>query len=342
MLKINIPGKLYLIGEYNVLHDGKSAILFTLDRYIKASITKSEHFVFVNEKQVYPFEYKEGQIRVEDDSLKISESALQVAFNYLGFLNIKLKPFCLTLTNELVSKDGIKFGLGSSAAILIAILKSVLLFHEVEFNLLELFKIAVLGQYLIGNKTSGGDLAACTYGGVVFYTRYDYKWLKDNLLQGFKLIKQEWPLLEIESLPYTNLMIKVGWTNSAHTTDANLASVLHREDVFLKFTEKANVAVLEAKEAIIKQDYDKLGAMMSRYQALLYKLDFDLNLGFNSEILNTLIKIANEHHGYSKISGAGYGDCGISLCASPKLDSAWKKAGIIPLKYKIANPLKED
>ena len=50
MLTVSVPGKLYLIGEYNVLNDGKSAILFTIDKYVKAMIEPSEHFVLVNEK----------------------------------------------------------------------------------------------------------------------------------------------------------------------------------------------------------------------------------------------------------------------------------------------------
>lgn len=342
MLEVKIPGKLYLVGEYNVLNDGKSAILFTLDKYVTATIEPNERFVLVNEQQIYPLELKNGQLVLQDESLKISESALQIALNYLDFLNVKPLPFRLSLTNELVSKDGLKYGLGSSAAILIAILKSVFLFHKIYFTNLELFKIAVLGQYLIGKKTSGGDLAACTFGGVIFYTRYQYDWVKINKERGFHLIAEDWPLLEIEPLPYNHLNIQVGWTNSAHSTDPNLAQLLHKQDVYFTFTEKANAVVLKAKQAILSENNEELGAMISRYQALLYKLDFDLELGFNTEILNTLIKIGDSLRGFSKISGAGYGDCGISLCkASTKLHQEWKKAGIVPLKYKIASPLKE-
>lgn len=343
MLTVSVPGKLYLIGEYNVLNDGKSAILFTIDKYVKAMIEPSEHFVLVNEKQVYPLIIDNGHVLVEDDSLKISEGALQIALNYLTFLGIKPKPFRLTLVNELVSKEGIKYGFGSSAAILIAILKSILLYHEVKFNHLSLFKIAVLGQYLIGKKSSGGDLASVIYGGVIFYTRYAYDWVKSNIHRNFKLIEEDWPLLEIEPLPFDHLSIQVGWTGSAYSTDANLAKLLHKEDIYFAFTDKANAIVLKAKQAILDHNNDELGAMISRYQALLYKLDFDLELGFNTDILNTLIKIGDSCRGFSKISGAGYGDCGLSLSPHPqKLHKAWKQGGIIPIKFKIASPLKEN
>ena len=342
MLELKIPGKLYLIGEYNVLKDGHSAILFTLDKYVKVIIEPSANFVLVNEKKVYPLVVSKGLIKVEDDSLIISQSAMQIALNYLDFLNVKLIPFRISLTNELVDNDGLKYGLGSSAAILIAILKSILLFHKVKISNLELFKISVLGQHLIGNKTSGGDLAACVFGGLVFYTRYDYEWLMRHLSDGFHLIAEDWPLLDIENLPYQKLQIQVGWTLSPHATDHVQIKKIGNELAFIEFANKANIIVLKAKEALYDSNFDLLGSMMSRYQALLYKLDFDLELGFNSEKLNTLIKIANELRGYSKISGAGYGDCGISLCAnSEKLIKAWKEAGIMPLKYRIANPLEE-
>ncbi len=343
MLSIKIPGKLYLIGEYNVLNDGKSAILFTVDKYVTAMIEQSKHFVLVNEKEVHPLEIEKGIVRVDDDNLKISQSAMQIALNYLEYLNIPLQPFRLSLTNQLVSTEGLKYGLGSSAAILIAILKSILMFHRVKLTRLELFKIAVLGQYLMDKKTSGGDLAACSFGGMICYTRYEYAWLKNNVERGFDIVKETWPLLDIVELPPQHFNIQIGWTNSPYSTNANLAKILHQERIYLAFTNKANELVLRAKNAIIQGKTQELGVTLSRYQDLLYKLDFDLELGFNTAILNTLIKIGNEAGGFAKISGAGYGDCGICLIANEKkLLRAWKRAGISPLKYHIAPSLGDE
>ncbi len=343
MYEIKIPGKLYLIGEYNILNDGQSAILFTIDKYIKVKITHNPSFVLVNEKQTYPINVNQGIISVEEESLKISESAMQIALNYLSYLNISLKPFRLQITNQLVNKNGIKYGFGSSAAILIAIIKSILTFHHIEFSNLELFKIAVLGQHLLGRKTSGGDLAACVYGGVICYRRYNYQWLKNNLSRGFDIIKEEWPLLRIEELPYEDLALMIGWTNSAHSTDANLGKILNQQDVFLQFVSQANPLVIQARDAIVKRQFQTLAQLINRYQDQLFQLDHDLDLGFNTDILKSLIQVGNDCGGASKISGAGYGDCGISLNPNvTKLTRRWKKVGISPLKFHICPPLKEN
>ena len=343
MYEIKIPGKLYLIGEYNILNDGQSAILFTIDKYIKISISHNPTFVLVNEKQTYQINVNKGIISVEEESLIISETAMQIALNYLAYLHVPLRPFRLQITNQLVNKNGIKYGLGSSAAILIAIIKSILTFHHVAFTNLELFKIAVLGQQLLGRKTSGGDLAACVYGGVICYRRYNYQWLKNNLGRGFEIIKETWPLLRIEELPYADLKLMIGWTNSAHSTDANLGKILNQQDVFLQFVSQANPLVIQARDAIVNHQFQTLAQLINRYQDQLFQLDQDLDLGFNTDILKTLIHVGNACGGASKISGAGYGDCGISLNPNvSQLTREWNKVGITPLKFHICPPLKEN
>ncbi len=341
MYKLKVPGKLYLLGEYNVLADGHSAILFAIDRYIKVSIADCDTFVLVNEKQVYPLHVDQGKVSVEDDSLKISESALQIAIDYLQFLGLEIRPFRLHLNNQLVNEDGTKYGFGSSAAILVAILRAVFTFHQLNVSNFDLFKIAVLGQHILGKKTSGGDLAAVIYGGLIYYRRYAYEWLKAGIKRGFNLIGEEWPMLAIVQLPHQKLDIAIGWTNSAHSTDANLGKILNRRDDFHEFSDKAEKIVIEAKAILEGGDLRRLGPLIARYQALLYKLDFDLELGFNTDILNRLIKCAADLGGYSKISGAGYGDCGLAIVDNKLLlEKAWSLQGIRLIKYKIAGRVK--
>jgi phosphomevalonate kinase len=342
MYKVKVPGKLYFLGEYNVLADGHSAILFAIDRYIKVSISESNAFILVNEQEIHPLTFNLGKVKVEDDSLKITEAALQVALDYLKYKEIELKPFRIHLTNELVSEDGLKYGFGSSAAILIAILRAVFLFHNVHLSNWKIFKIAVLGQLFLGKKTSGGDLACCTFGGLVYYKRYSDLWLEENLHRGFEIVDEKWPFLMITNLPTHKLDLVIGWTNSPHSTDAAIGRVMNKESEFHAFADKAEPLVLEARQAIEDNDLARLSPIVNRYQALLYKLDFDLDLGFNSPILNELIKTTNELGGAGKISGAGYGDCGIALIENKKkLEQAWEEKGIRVIKCEIAPQYKE-
>lgn len=343
MYKIKVPGKLYFFGEYNVLADGHSAILLAIDRYIKVTISESSSYLLVNEQEIHPLTFNKGKVKVEDDSLRITEAALQVALDYLSFKHIEPKPFRLDLVNELVSEDGMKYGFGSSAAILVAILKAVFVFHDIHLSNLKLYKIAVLGQMLVGKKTSGGDLAACTFGSLIYYKRYNYEWLKENRIRGFELIEEEWPSLVISYLPSTKLDLVIGWTNTPYSTDASIGKLLNREGEFHNFAEKAEKVVLEAKAALEGGELERLAPLINRYQALLYKLDFDLDLGFNTPILNGLIKTTNELGGAGKISGAGYGDCGLAYIENKqKLEQAWEACGIKVIKYRIAPPLKEN
>ena len=71
-----------------------------------------------------------------------------------------------------------KAGFGSSAAVVVAAIASVLDFHGYKAGKDEIFKLATIAHYSAQGKIgSGFDVAASVYGGVFVYSRFDPEWL---------------------------------------------------------------------------------------------------------------------------------------------------------------------
>src|SRR5687767_1372567 len=120
LLKLRVPGKLMIAGEYAVLEPHRPAVVAAVDRFMNATITLSDASSVSLpglglDQQT--FAERSGQVAFDsaDPRLRFVAEALTVALQHVRDQFLLPLPFHLTLESDLDDASGRKFGLGSSA-----------------------------------------------------------------------------------------------------------------------------------------------------------------------------------------------------------------------------------
>lgn len=304
IIKLTTNGKLYIIGEYNVIFPKGNAILYGLNKDIKFEIKDSNDFLYQTRKVTQKFEYNDKTFTFESNNNdEIIKSAIKITFDYLKYKEIEPTPFNLNIVSDLESKTGEKYGFGSSSALITGVIKSILLFHELEADNLLIFKLAVLTQNKLNDFSSGGDLASALYGGVIYYERYNKKWLLKNV-DNIEIVEKKWPKLKITELN-TNLKFGAIWTKTSYKTKKLTYKITKKE------LKQAKKLVNTAYHNIITNNYLSLKKTINKYQLWLENVLKEDKL--YTEELQSAIRVASKFQLASKISGAGGGDSIIFL-----------------------------
>lgn len=364
-LTIKVPGKLMIAGEYAVLESGYPAIVIAVNRYITITIKDSSlnKLSIANAEQSdvsWTLDENGEIVGLERKKYSFLREAIRVSCQFLKEMDVTIQPFCLHIQSELNDRNtGKKYGLGSSAAIVVGVIRSIVLFHnfELQNDPLQLYKLACIAHLKIQGNGSGADIAASVFGGWIYYSRYDITWLisKLNQREGFlqeesivNLITMPWPSLRIEHIrPPSDIRLLIGWTK--HT--AKTAPMVDKIETFQKqeskryqeFLVQSKVAV-EAfiRSCKLKDGIGVLNAIHHNRRALQYLSNMS-GVPIETEEIKTLCDIADQY-GRGKSSGAGGGDCGLAfLLGDDKLDSLkeeWEQAGIIPLDLQVSEYMK--
>lgn len=336
MLKVSINGKLYLAGEYNIISSGHKAILIPSNKTIDFYISENQQFIIKQNKYVANFELdKNMNINGLDKNHLYVKGALEIVFRYLKEKMIPIKPLNIELDNKLVDKT--KYGLGSSSAIFVGVIKAVLLYHSIIVPNETLFKLAVLAQYNVNELSSGGDIALCVLGKTTFYQSYDFDWFlgqdKTNILN---IINLKWPNLQIEKLEVTNAHIYVGYSGVSYKTKGSYLKYVANHFSYNDFSTKAEKVVINLKDAIINKDKKLIERTIYDYHLVLKELNDSLETKFITNDLEEVLKNTQMIHLGSKISGAGFGDSMICFTfeESKELEKLWKE-----LKIKVIDKI---
>ena len=178
MIQVKAPGKLYIAGEYAVTEPGYKSVLIAVDRFVTASIEDSNapqgtiHSKTLHHDPV-TFQRREDQIVVSDvhaaKQLKYVITAIEVFEQYVRSNHISLKHFNLTIDSNLDDANGHKYGLGSSAAVLVSVVKVLNEFYETHLSNLYIYKLAVIANMKLQSLSSCGDIAVSIYTGWLAY-----------------------------------------------------------------------------------------------------------------------------------------------------------------------------
>lgn len=147
-VKVSAPGKLHLIGEYSAVYL-KPAILCAIDRHVTVILKPSS----IN--NYFP-----------DD--KTAQDAVKAIQNFIE------KKYKIELANyeiKVQSDLPIGRGMGSSAALCAVVAGAFFALHELSWDLDEIFNAAYEGEKVFHGNPSGGDLAVCIYGGIVWFRK---------------------------------------------------------------------------------------------------------------------------------------------------------------------------
>lgn len=203
--------------------------------------------------------------------------------------------------SQLVNKQGIKYGLGSSGAYAVLKTKSENSYLSDE----EIFLKALYYSRTKQPKNSGADVAASTFGGLLYY--------QNGSLPKRITFPSEWRLL-------------VGWTGHPAIT----SKLVEENKLKKSFIERSDQIVSSMAQAIVNRDFQEF-----QKQIIAAEQNLELLKGVMTNKIDNAIKIAKKMGVAAKISGAGAGDNVISFCRDKKIEekikAEWKKAGIISL-----------
>lgn len=351
--KVKVPGKLMIAGEYAILEPLQNGVVIAVDRFITAEIKWSEENILslpqLGLQQIswinngdYPM------FNSIDSRLTFIIHAIQIMNQFFKEQCVNCKNFKLTITSELANKEGRKYGLGSSAAIVVAIVSSMLAFNKIQLSKEQIFKLAAIAHLKAQGNGSGADIAASVFGGWIHYSSYQPYWVLNELEKGTKiraLLNKTWPNLFISSLsPPRSLEFCVGWSKEVAKTGPMVQKIQrlrftkpHLYDLFL---EESSNAVDRIVKGFVTDDYKIVMTGISENRQALRKLGEFAVVPIETPKLKVLIDLADKY-GKAKSSGAGGGDCGIAFIQNmdqkEELYKDWRKEGIIPLYLNVSN-----
>lgn len=325
MISAQAPGKLYIAGEYAVVEPGEPAVLVAVDRYLTvhldlgqqaADVGRVHSSAYERGPLVWAREQGTGRIVVEHDPRDYVISALRTVDQLRAERGLAPKYFDVRIVSDLEDSTGRKFGLGSSAAVTVALITALDEFYGLGLTRLERFRLALLATIAVSPRASGGDLAAITFGGWITYTSPDRAALLEHLNSHgvtAALTAPGWQPLRIQQLPTPHdLQLLVGWTGTPAATEILVAGVPHTGEPYTDFLSGSRRCVQDLVTALQTDPSSAVG-VLRRARRLLHRLEQHSGILIETEMLRDLCEIAERHGAAGKPSGAGGGDCGIVL-----------------------------
>lgn len=350
MIMTSAPGKLYIAGEYAVIEPGYPAILVAVDQFIRVSLEQASGKGSISSYDGKPVLWtrENDRITLEQDDNRLSYiiTAINMAETYAKEQGIELRFFNLKVFSELETNEGIKYGLGSSAAVTVAAIKALCHYYKITISDEQMFKLASLSHLAINSNGSCGDVAASIYGGWIAFRTFDKSWVleqrKTNSIT--QLLNKEWPYLSIESLkPPEELKLVIGWTGLPAST-TGLVDNVHKKrtqnsTLYKSFLYDSKKCVTKMIAAFKEDKLEEIQRQIQINRKLLAKMRNDLGIVIETPLLEKLCDIALRFDGYGKSSGAGGGDCGIVIFKKDddlaEVIDEWKREGITHLPLKV-------
>lgn len=345
MKQISVPGKLILCGEYAVLEPGSLALVAAIDRYLKINFAPAAQWSLTSNHwgtQPLTFDAQWSQ-----DPGPFIRSAFALGLAYLEAEGQGVPPQALTLTSELDGPP--KYGLGSSAAVTVAVLGVLFTAQGVDISddavRERLFRLALVAHRTAQGSGSGADVAAAISGGVTAYTSLDGGWLDSARVPLPTLINDmKWPYLERKTLPWPeDWALAVGWAGSPASTSEFVAEFERiktlEEERFFNFLFASNAAASAARYALSEGDLMAFQQALTQVRHLLQEMSQPFLDPIETPMLAQLADVAPAYGFVAKSSGAGGGDCGIAVGPPGQrsaLETAWQAAGILPLPLQLA------
>ncbi len=266
MIRVSAPAKIHLLGEHSVSY-GRPALLTAIDLRLTLSLDKAK-------TQSYP-------IKQIAKAQKATEKSIKMAFKIK-----KIPPYKI----EIDSQIPIGSGLGSSSAISACLTKALLTFLKISSDNEKVYKLAMDPENIFHGKSSGGDLAAVTYGGLIWFR---------NELDNLKIIK---PLdfLVGSKIGYF-FLVDSGKPKETTRQMVEKVGILNQNNPF--FAQK----IFSSQESLTKQmavalqigDTKKISAAIKLGQRNLEKL------GVVGKKSLDIIRKIEKSGGYAKILGGG-------------------------------------
>lgn len=299
-ITISAPGKLMLLGEHAVIY-GRPCLVTAIDWRIWVTVEgMQDDLVHLSAPSLGAEEWEVPMAEMETAQppagLRFLYAVVQLVAQHYGL------PYGLRISTR--SDLSNELGLGSSAAVTIAAAAALSELLRLGLSKDELFSLGYEAVRAVQGVGSGFDLAASLYGGTLYFRR---------ALQGARHGPEIMPL-RADPLP-----LIVGYSGAKGDTVSLVRFVAQRRkrqpELIEEIFDGMARLVEEGREALLAEDWPRLGRMMSLSQSLLEML------GVSTPQLSQLVRVAEEAGAYgAKLSGAGGGDCMIALVDEGRRD----------------------
>lgn len=312
---VSAPGKLMLLGDHAVVY-GKPCIVTAVNQ---------RFFVTIEQVPGNTFHLIAPDVGVKEYRKPIKDIGTGVIAKEASFVEaaiaqfIKKYPIKTGITITTHSAFSNQFGFGSSAASTVCVLKGLSILCNKTLSNRSLFTLSYTAILSVQGVGSGFDVASSIYGGVIYY------------VGGGKTITK---------IPISRLPLIVGYTGKKASTPDIIRHVLKLKESMPQIVESlftiSSSVVKKARTALERGDLETFGRLMDINEGIL------ACLGVESEVLSRLIYQARLSGALgAKLSGAGIGDCMISIANKSNIESvkrAIKKAGGTVIDIKANEP----
>jgi mevalonate kinase len=272
------PGSVMLMGEHAVLH-GYPAIVTAVDKRLQVKLT--------------PIHSRKIEIisALGSASLTLDDLIIKAPFHFVGGVFSHFLPYLSHgFKVEIVSGFSHKVGLGSSAAVVVALTCALRAALNNPFDHQLIFDDAYQIMRRVQTVGSGADIAASVFGGVLFYVRNK-------------------PPERFDGAPAISLAYSGHKTPTVEVIATVEKNFENKRDSLTHIYQTMGALVEKAKRAFIKKDWQSLGRFCTLQQTAMQQL------GVATPALDQLVADFLKREGVygAKISGSGLGDCAIAV-----------------------------
>ncbi|MBL7160256.1 MAG: mevalonate kinase [Candidatus Aenigmarchaeota archaeon] len=330
MVKVSVPGKCIIIGEHAVVY-GTPAIIAAIGRRTVVEAEKAEN-IRVSDPEMGPdLEWGVQECKeAASQAVKLWEEGLQKKDFSEVFSLVKGSDFKKVAIGHALNKLGIDSGVslkvsgnvpvgagvGSSAALAAALVKAVSEVYEKPLGKEELNSLVFEIEQFKHGTPSGGDNAACCFGGLIWFQKGD-----PNTIDSLK-----------EEIPYSLENVVLVYTGKPEKSTGELVQDVRGLDPSIRdpAVEAIGKAALEMRTALKGKDFDTVQSLIDLTQQNLKQF------GVSTPAIDRIVERVREIGGAAKLCGAGGG--GTMLCYhkdKEQLIKTIKELGFEPLEAEL-------
>lgn len=320
-ITVKTPGKLILLGEYAVLEQAP-ALVATVNKFCTIKLRPSQNDVFRIEApnlDIPDFSFllsEKGDVFLANGHTELQQNKLSFVLSVLKYIHQKLGKKIPAFNISIDTADffhpvsGKKMGLGSSAALTVALLSAIEKLLNNIFSSTDFFQKALHAhRYAQGKIGSGVDIAASSTGGIIQYRM-------PELIEGTneEIQQLHWP---------DDLYMLSIWTDksvSTRTMVRKMRTFRKKKTAMYKdiMNEMADLSEVGCR-AFRLGNTQKFLDVIEAFGNIERKLTNHSEADIFSSVHERIAKIVINEGGYYKPSGAGGGDIGTAFCRSAKV-----------------------
>ena len=308
IVKASAPGKVFLIGEHSIIY-GKPAILAAVDRRIVAEVEQSDQIMISDPVMNDSVKMSIEEMTSLRDRMRdlFTAGMKQNDFSELfGFFRSDTSRFKLVSVAETLDAFDIEggvsvkvtgkilpgSGMGSSAALSIAIVQAITQLYDIEASKEAIYDTSLKAEQFVHGTPSGADNAASTYGGLVWFQKGN----PNNVVSM------------INEIPYELENFFLVSTPAQKVTTGELVQKVRSLDETFRNERMDNLgnAAYKIRDALKCRNFEELKKSMNFAQRNLKEL------GVSTPDIDNITHKVMTLGGAAKISGAGGG--GIIVC----------------------------